>query len=87
MASLKELGALVNAKVIGDPDLVINGVSSLDEGKPTTISYLYSKKYEKFIDATKAAAIVVSNKYLLKNKDGLVADDPKLAFVKILEFF
>ena len=25
MASLKELGALVNAKVIGDPDLVING--------------------------------------------------------------
>jgi UDP-3-O-[3-hydroxymyristoyl] glucosamine N-acyltransferase len=87
VASLKELGALVNAKVIGDPDLVINGVSSLDEGKPTTISYLYSKKYEKFIDATKAAAIVVSNKSLLKNKDGLVADDPKLAFVKILEFF
>ena len=53
MASLKELGALVNAKVIGDPDLVINGVSSLDDGKPTTISYL-SVSYTHLTLPTKA---------------------------------
>ena len=87
MASLKEIGALINAKVVGDPELTINGVSSLDDGKSSTISYLYSRKYEKFIDSTKASAIVVSNESLLKNKNGLVVDDPRLAFVKILEFF
>ena len=87
MASLKELGALVDAKVIGNSELLIDGVSSLDDGKPYTISYLYSKKYEKFLESTQAAAIVVSEESLLDKRDGLVVDDPRLAFVKILDFF
>ena len=87
MASLKELGALVDARVIGNSELLIDGVSSLDDGKPYTISYLYSKKYEKFLESTQAAAIVVSEESLLDKRDGLVVDDPKLAFVKILDFF
>ena len=87
MASLKELGALVDAKVIGNSELFIDGVSSLDNGKPSTISYLYSKKYEKFLESSEAAAVVVSDESLIKNKDGLVVDEPRLAFVKILEFF
>ena len=87
MASLKELGALVDAKVIGNSELFIDGVSSLDDGKPSTISYLYSKKYEKFLKSSEAAAVVVSDESLIKNKDGLVVDEPRLAFVKILEFF
>ena len=34
MASLKELGDLVNARGVGNPKLVIDGVSSLDgEGR------------------------------------------------------
>ena len=49
MPSLKELGILIDAQVIGNPELLIDGVSSLDDGKPSTISYLYSKKYEKYI--------------------------------------
>ena len=87
MASLKELGALVDARVIGNSELLIDGVSSLDDGKPYTISYLYSKKYEKFLKSTQAAAIVVSEESLLDKRDGLVVDDPRLAFVKILDFF
>ena len=87
MASLKELGALVNARVVGNSELFIDGVSSLDDGKPSTISYLYSKKYEKFLESSEAAAVVVSDESLIKNKDGLVVDEPRLAFVKILEFF
>lgn len=87
MASLKELGALVDARVIGNSELLIDGVSSLDDGKPYTISYLYSKKYEKFLESTQAAAIVVSEESLLDKRDGLLVDDPKLAFVKILDFF
>ena len=87
MASLKELGAMVDAKVIGNSELFIDGVSSLDDGKPSTISYLYSKKYEKFLKSSEAAAVVVSDESLIKNKDGLVVDEPRLAFVKILEFF
>ena len=87
MISLRELGILVDAQVIGNPELLIDGVSSLDDGKASTISYLYSKKYEKFIESTEASAIVVSDKSFLNNKNGLVVKDPRLAFVKILDFF
>ena len=87
MTSLRELGILVDAQVIGNPELLIDGVSSLDDGKASTISYLYSKKYEKFIESTEASAIVVSDKSFLNNKNGLVVKDPRLAFVKILDFF
>ena len=31
MASLKELGILIDAQVIGNPELLIDGVSSLDD--------------------------------------------------------
>ena len=87
MTSLRELGILIDAKVVGNPEIMIDGVSSLDDGKASTISYLYSKKYEKFIDSTEAAAIVVSDKSFLNNKHGLVVKDPRLAFVKILDYF
>ena len=87
MASLKELGQLINGKVVGDPKLSISGVSALDAGKKGTISYLYNTKFKKFLDTTNASAVIVSDESLINNKSGLVVDDPRLAFVKILEFY
>ena len=49
MTSLKELGDLVGGKVVGNPQLPINGVSSLDNSKEGTITYLYKKKFQKYI--------------------------------------
>ena len=87
MTSLKELGQLIDGKVVGDPKLSISGVSALAAGKKGTISYLYNTKFKKFLDTTKASAVIVSDESLINNKSGLVVDDPRLAFVKILEFY
>ena len=87
MTSLKELGDLVGGKVVGNPQLLINGVSSLDNSKEGTITYLYKKKFQKYIDETDAAAIIVSDEKLVANKNGIVVEDSRLAFVKVLEFF
>ena len=46
MTSLKELGDLVGGKVVGNPQLPINGVSSLDNSKEGTITYLYKKSFK-----------------------------------------
>ena len=87
MASLKELGDLVGGKVVGDPQLSIDGVSSLDTGEEGTITYLYKKKFQKFVETTNASAIIVSDEALIGKKNGIIVDDPRLAFVKVLEFF
>lgn len=87
MASLKELSDLVNGKVVGDPKLSINGVSSLDNGKKGTITYLYNKKYNKYLNMTPASAILVSDESLIKNTNGIIVEDPRLAFVKILNYY
>ena len=87
MTSLKELGDLVGGKVVGNPQLPINGVSSLDNSKEGTITYLYKKKFQKYIDETNASAIIVSDEKLVANKNGIVVEDSRLAFVKVLEFF
>ena len=87
MTSLKELGDLVGGKVVGDPQLSIDGVSSLDTGEEGTITYLYKKKFQKFVETTNASAIIVSDEALIGKKNGIIVDDPRLAFVKVLEFF
>ena len=87
MASLKELGDLVKGRVVGDPKLSISGVSSLDNGKKGTITYLYKKKYHKYLNMTHASAILVSDESLIKNTNGIIVDDPRLAFVKILNYY
>ena len=45
------------------------------------------KKFQKYIDETDAAAIIVSDEKLVANKNGIVVEDSRLAFVKVLQFF
>ena len=40
MATLKELAELVHGTIIGDPDLLIKGTSTIDDGKPDTITFI-----------------------------------------------
>ena len=61
MASLKELGDLVGGKVVGDSLLSIDGVSSLDTGEEGTITYLYKKKFQKFVETTNASCLLYTS--------------------------
>ena len=40
MATLKELAELVHGTIIGDPNLLIKGTSTIDDGKPDTITFI-----------------------------------------------
>jgi len=87
MATLKELANMVNGNLVGNPKLLINGVSTIDDGKPETITFIGYKKYNKYAPICKASAIIVNDKDLLDNLNGIVVNNPQEAIVKILEFF
>ena len=87
MPSLDQLAELVGGKPIGQSDLIISGVSELQNGKKGTISFLENPKYKKYLDSTKASAVIVSDSSLLNRKNGIVVQNPQLAFSKILNVF
>ena len=87
MVTLSELAALVNGIIVGDPTMVITGVSEIQNGRESTITFLGNLKYKKYIQTTDASAVVVTEASLLDNKPGIVHHNPQLAIAKILGEF
>jgi UDP-3-O-[3-hydroxymyristoyl] glucosamine N-acyltransferase len=87
LTTLSELSDLVKGKIIGDPTMVITGVSEIQNGRESTITFLSNSKYKKYLPSTGASAVVVSKASLLDNKPGIVHHNPQLAIAKILGEF
>jgi len=87
LVTLKDLAALTGGQAIGNPELEITGVSEIQNGSPTTITFLSNSKYIKYVTETDASAIIVADESQLSGKDGIVVLNPQLAFSKILSHF
>ncbi len=87
MATLKELADIVQGTVVGNAGLKINGISTVQNGKPGTITFLANPRYFKYAEFTKASAVIASNQELLGDRDGIIADNPQLAMSKVLDYF
>jgi UDP-3-O-[3-hydroxymyristoyl] glucosamine N-acyltransferase len=87
LTTLSELSDLVKGKIVGDPTMVITGVSEIQNGRESTITFLSNLKYKKYLPTTGASAVVVTEASLLDNKPGIVHHNPQLAIAKILGEF
>ena len=87
MTSLSDIADIIDGAVIGDPKIMIDGVSPIDNAESGTITFIANSKYEKFLDVTNASAIISNNKDLISNKNGIVVNNPKLAIAKLLDYF
>jgi UDP-3-O-[3-hydroxymyristoyl] glucosamine N-acyltransferase len=86
--SLAVLADLVGGCVSGDPSTVVYGVAPLDLAGPEHISFLANPKYQaKLADCQAAAIIVHPSLQGSVQIPLLLADNPYLAFAKILTFF
>ncbi|MGB5627229.1 MAG: UDP-3-O-(3-hydroxymyristoyl)glucosamine N-acyltransferase [Woeseiaceae bacterium] len=57
--SLGELATQFGCELIGDPDVVINGVASLSSAQPDSLSFLSNAAFKGQLSATKAAAVIL----------------------------
>ena len=86
--SLADLAKLVGGCVSGDPSTAISGVAPLDLAGSEHISFLANPKYQaKLADCQAAAVIVHPSLQGSIQVPLLLADNPYLAFAKILTFF
>ncbi|MDD5166852.1 MAG: UDP-3-O-(3-hydroxymyristoyl)glucosamine N-acyltransferase [Candidatus Omnitrophica bacterium] len=85
--TLKEIAELIDGEVIGDSSIVIKGVAGIKEASEGDITFLANPKYLPFANSTRASAIVVSRETEPLTKPVIRADNPSLAFVKIVASF
>jgi UDP-3-O-[3-hydroxymyristoyl] glucosamine N-acyltransferase len=85
--TLKELAQIVGGKVIGDAEVEISGVASIDEAKTEEITFIANPKYLSKLTQTKASAIIVSPEVTQAEKPLLSVTNPYLAFAKVVSLF
>lgn len=88
MVSLSQLAALVGGEVIGNGELVIEGVSGIEDSRPGTITLVGGAKVLPMAEKSAAAAFIFPKDLQLPSGlAGIKVDNPRLAFAKILRFF
>ncbi len=62
-----QIALLVNGRVEGDANMVVNSFGKIEEAKEGQLAFLANLKYEEFLYTTKASVILLSENYLLKH--------------------
>jgi UDP-3-O-[3-hydroxymyristoyl] glucosamine N-acyltransferase len=85
--SLGELAEKLGGKVIGDENVVIKGLASLDDATDGQITFLANPKYAPKVAVTRAAAVVLPPGAERHGKNVIEVKNPYLAFAKLLTIF
>ncbi len=83
---LYELAELVGGTVDGDGQTLIRGVAGIREAEPGEITFIANPKYEEFLGATRASAVITSRE-LSAPKPVIRIDNPYYAYLQVLNLF
>ena len=86
--SAKVIADFLQGEVEGNPEVVVNNVSKIEEAKEGTLAFLANPKYTKYIYTTEASIVLV-NKDFVPEKDVkctlIRVDNAYESFAKLLE--
>tara|TARA_Y100000590_G_scaffold289492_1_gene325895 strand:- start:62 stop:1066 length:1005 start_codon:yes stop_codon:yes gene_type:complete len=86
--TLGELAKKINAKLNGDPNKEVNGISTLAEAVTNEISFLSRKQYIEDLKKTKASAVIIGEEHKqLARCDTLIGKDAYLLYAKATQIF
>jgi UDP-3-O-[3-hydroxymyristoyl] glucosamine N-acyltransferase len=86
--TLKELAALAQAELRGDPSLVIKAVSTLQDAGPGTISFLANRRYRSQLRDTRASAVILAADDAAECPVAcLVSENPYLSHARVMIAF
>ncbi|MCS5591444.1 MAG: UDP-3-O-(3-hydroxymyristoyl)glucosamine N-acyltransferase [Gammaproteobacteria bacterium] len=86
--TLSQIADLIEAKLIGDGEVLIDSINALDSAKFGQITYVVSKKYENALGCSNASAVILRaelSEFCPTN--ALVVPNPYLAFAKLTHHF
>ncbi len=86
--SIKFISEYIEASIVGDVDLQIDNIATIEKAVKGSITFLSNPKYKKLLDTTNASAVIVKDGVKTnENTTLLMCDDPYLAFAKLSKLF
>ena len=85
---LSDIAKLLKADIKGNPDKIIYGLAPLQSADAGQLAFLDNSKYRKFLQATKAGAVIIhpgEQEHCLV--DALIVDKPYVAYAKAAQLF
>jgi UDP-3-O-[3-hydroxymyristoyl] glucosamine N-acyltransferase len=85
--SAAQIALLINGKLEGDPEVMVNNFGKIEEAQAGQLAFLANPKYEEFLYSTKASIIIVNDSQVLKEKIKatlILVPDAYLAFASLL---
>jgi len=84
---LQNIARLVDGKIMGDPDLLIRGITSIESAKEGEITFVSSSSYYKKARGTKASVILSGKEIPGVIKTFLLVANPYYSFARLLSYF
>lgn len=86
--TLGELAEKVSASLIGDASCEISGIAPIHTATHGQLTFLHQQKYSKFLETTKASAIIVTEAFAARTSiNRLVVKDPYFAYAVLAREF
>jgi UDP-3-O-[3-hydroxymyristoyl] glucosamine N-acyltransferase len=83
---LSEVASLTGTILVGNPDHMIDGVSSLEKAASNQASFLENPRYEQAMLASNAGVIFLNSQMAHpKDKNLLISENPSMAFQKLVD--
>ena len=85
--SAAQIAALINGKLEGNPEVLVDNFGKIEEAKAGQLAFLANPKYEEFLYSTGASIIIVNDNQVLKEKINatlILVPDAYLAFASLL---
>ena len=86
----KELADIINGTIEGNPDIVVNKISKIEEGVEGSISFLANPLYTQYIYTTKASVVIVNKNFVPDSKIEATlirVEESYSSFAKLLDFY
>lgn len=87
-----EIARLLNGTIEGNPDVAVNNLSKIEDGKPNTLSFLSNSLYNQYLYTTNASIVIVAKDFIpekpLKSTCTLIkVADPRQGFSVLLDTY
>lgn len=86
----KQIAEILNGTIEGNPDVTVNNLSKIEEGKEGTLSFLANPKYSRFLYKTKASIVIVNSDFIPEKEITstlIKVENAYSAFASLLEMY
>ena len=86
----QQISEILDGKVQGNPEIEVNKLSKIEEGKKGAITFLSNPKYKSWLYTTDASVVIVDADFELEKEITCTlirVNNPYLAFTKLLDYY